>query len=575
MADDAGRRFGFESKLAAEADAVLTDTVFRRSPVLSKLLHYLVQETAAGRANTLKSYAVAVDGLGRPENFDATSDSSARVQMVRLRKALESHYAQHAPVDEQCLYLQPGSYKIRLGRLPVAYPTLYRPLSDAPTSAVAESRELPATPEIKVPPKRRLTLMTGGILIGIAAAIVGWFTWQKFGPGQVSNVSPILELLPVTNGDSPALTATASLVSTTFADDLPRFKISRIRIVTDGGPKRESSPSDRVYQLSSRLEEDDAGGSQKLFLNLNEARTGTSLWSREIALPADKNAAANALIPLLGEINGSFGVIAMYETILHQNNKSGGYPCLLKYFEFVRTREPAIEEKVAACFEKPVREHRIVSTTLAARALFAFERRSAATDFSAATRTGIKFARAAVAADPNDGSANFALARLSYIREDCVSARFYTTRAIDANPASPIIAATLAAMTAMAKDCQYPRADALLDQAFLAQSTEYSKGRLLLTLAALAQNKPEKLAEIKDSDLPQTTYNRTNYYLTETLIAASQGRRADARRNWALFSATMPISTAETDEKLSGIVTVPRMRQRLIRFLIDAGVVTQ
>jgi hypothetical protein len=53
--------------------------VFQRSPVLSGLLRYLIDETIAGRARTLKSFIVAVDALGRKQDFDSASDSSARV----------------------------------------------------------------------------------------------------------------------------------------------------------------------------------------------------------------------------------------------------------------------------------------------------------------------------------------------------------------------------------------------------------------------------------------------------------------------------------------------------------------
>jgi hypothetical protein len=64
--------------------------VFQRSPALSGLLRYLIDETIAGRAKALKSFIVAVDALGRKKDFDSASDSSARVQMGRLRKTLES-----------------------------------------------------------------------------------------------------------------------------------------------------------------------------------------------------------------------------------------------------------------------------------------------------------------------------------------------------------------------------------------------------------------------------------------------------------------------------------------------------
>ena len=76
------RRLSFELILNTEASEVLHSAVFLRSPVLSKLLRFLVHQTVNGQGDLLKSYTVAVDGLGRPETFDAASDSSARVQMV-------------------------------------------------------------------------------------------------------------------------------------------------------------------------------------------------------------------------------------------------------------------------------------------------------------------------------------------------------------------------------------------------------------------------------------------------------------------------------------------------------------
>lgn len=125
--------------MKAESVAVLADPVFQRSPVLAGLLRYLIDETIAGRAGTLKSFIVAVDALGRKEDFDSASDSSARVQMGRLRKALESYYSLNRPVDTDCIYLQPGSYMVRLAPLPVAYPNLNQLMPETPESAVWDS----------------------------------------------------------------------------------------------------------------------------------------------------------------------------------------------------------------------------------------------------------------------------------------------------------------------------------------------------------------------------------------------------------------------------------------------------
>jgi hypothetical protein len=581
---DGERRIGFEIKLNAEAEAVLTNAVFLRSPVLSKLLRYLIVETAAGRGDLLKSYAVAVDGLGRPATFDSASDSSARVQMARLRKALESHYAHNGPADDQCLYLQPGSYRVRLGKLSVAYPALYRPLSDADRrpATITPPNQTGLTPDIvsldshsinPVPEKSRSRFrgrnwfIGCGIVVGLAAALLAWFGWQQFGPAKRLPVSPVLEVLPVENANSTALIQTSRIVSSTFADDLPRFKISRVRVVRTSEDRRQLATNDNIYRLSSRLE-DDVNGGQLLYLSLNDARTNIALWSNEIHLGGDPKAISDSLVSVIADINGPFGVIASHGSMLYRDRDNGGYACLLKYYAFVQARVKETESEIAACFAKPVKEQRLQATMLATNALFTIERSSAMKNFDAASAKATKLARAAVAIDPNDPTANFAVARLSYLINDCVSARYYTGRAVDTNPNSPLILANLAALAPM---CDYPGSAALLDRAFLAQSPRYPRGRLLITLAALQHGRMDKVAEIKPSDIPQSPFGRVNYYLSETLIAGAQGKRQLSARNWKQFVAAQPLQTDSPDELLRPIIVLPPLRRKLIKLLDDAG----
>lgn len=524
---------------------------------------------------------MAIDGLGRRGDFDATSDSSARVQMVRLRKTLENQYAQHGPVDELCVYLQPGCYTVRLGKLAVAYPMLYRPLSDTPVRPpdqpaypVIEPHE-DSAPAMHVQPAtpvyRRYPIISAFTLLGIIAGVLMILFWQRLSRPPTLRLSPIIELMPVDSGGRPALAKTARLVVNTFASDLPRFKLSRVRIVGQGETLPPPNALENVYRMSTRLIADEQTGST-LYLAIEDSRTRTMLWSRKVVLPAGQQEMSDALVPLLDEINGPMGIIAMHGTIITKDRNDGGYPCLLKYFSFVRTREKAIEDKVAACFEKPVKEQHVVATILASRALFAIERSSANADFEAASQTGMQFARAAIAADPYDGSANFALARFSYLRNDCTSARFYTARTMETNPNSTVFSATLAALSGL---CNYPDADKLLDQAYRTQSINFTKGRVLLVMGALAQNRPEKIAELVASDLPQSLYNRVNYYLAETLIAASKGERAKAVRYWRRFSQTIPPGGRTSEEKLRPILLHPQNRQRMIAYLTDAGVILE
>lgn len=579
--NDSERRNGFESQLRIEADAVLAAQAFVRSPALSKLFRYLVEETIAGRADKLKSFAVAVDGLGRSEKFDPASDSSARVMMVRLRKTLESYYAQHGPVDQLCIFLQPGSYRVRMARLATAYPSLYRPLSDNPVSTASTEHHPPddatltSTERPDTGSNRRFlqsrksqaavfvlaTLMIAMAIIGIWAGF-GWIEKSRRTP-----TSPVLEIMPVETAATRDMKERGDMIFHSLADDLPRFKLSRVRVVAAGEDVRQPSGGEHIYRLTSRLDAFDPKG-QTLFLRLNDLRTNTVFWSREIKLPQNTDLIATALVPVSAEINGSFGAIATHETAIFKDWDNGGYSCLLKYFTFVSTREPAIEDQVDKCLKKPVKEQQMVATLLAARALFAIERSSALRDLNAAAAEGLNFARAAIAEDPNDGSANFAMARISYVKGDCVSARFYTKRALDTNSNSPMITATLAAL---ANSCAYPDSEELLNQAIMTQSPRFAKGRLLLIMAILSQNRPDRLDEVLPSDFPQSRYNRVNYYLSETLLAAADNRRTDAARNWKLFLKNNSAKDETAEENLSSIVLMPTMRRRVIELLHKGG----
>jgi hypothetical protein len=293
------------------------------------------------------------------------------------------------------------------------------------------------------------------------------------------------------------------------------------------------------------------------------------IWSRIVIIPPEPEKMRAALVPIMGEINGGQGVIASYEAVQTRNRNDGGYPCLLKYFEFSRYHGDILENKVAACLAKPVLEPHIRGTILGVRALFEMERKSAAADVYAAYTRGIKFARAAIIVDPNDGWANFAVANLSYLKQDCPTARLYTQRTMTANPNSSAFSAILAGLAPI---CNYPDAEKLLDQALQAQSPYFARARLQLVLAAISQNRPEKIDEIYAAELPLSRYNRSNFYLTEAMIAASKGQSAKAARYWDLFAANTPRQSKTADDKLRDVVVVPAARQQMIQYLRDAGV---
>lgn len=116
------------TRMRAALAEVLTDPVFARSPTLARLAEYLVEATIRGHGHSLKSYSVAVDGLGRSPDFDPQADSYARVLVGRLRKALDTHYAGTGAQQSLRLRIESGSYEVFLVPNGRAEQTLPEPL---------------------------------------------------------------------------------------------------------------------------------------------------------------------------------------------------------------------------------------------------------------------------------------------------------------------------------------------------------------------------------------------------------------------------------------------------------------
>lgn len=561
--------------LEAELEAILDNPAFRRAPSLTKLLEYLVAETLAGRGGRLKSFTVYVDGLGKSELDDSSLMGLSRVVMSRLRSALESYYSKNDPKDRLCLYLRPGSYVVKMDVLSVAYPKLRNsdadalaPVLSAPLPIVLPKPELQspktASPPMQVGWKRKYFIGAILLTVVLSAGIAFWQVKVSTQEEQ-TQMSPILLIMPIATTNNAELEPLARSLDHLFDDELRRFNMARVR---NGHAKAEADQSHESYNLYYELDMKSKSAAN-LAVSINETRSNTIIWSKVIELPLDPAQAGPSLLPLLGEINGPVGAVALYQTKLTRDLNAGGYPCVLKYFEYIRTRAPDMEARLSVCLAKPVLEKEILATTLGIRAMFQLERNPAGNDFKSSTKLGLAYAREAIAVDPTNAWANFAMARLSYAASDCRSASIYAQRTIDANRNNPIFTAVLASLAPLCNDAN---ADELLDQALLVQSPLYIRSRLLLVQAILYQERPELLGQVKDVEIPATDTQKSYYYVTETLISAANGRQAEATRNWKLFSDAVGPKPQSVDDKMAMVIRIPAVRQRAIQYLTDAGV---
>jgi hypothetical protein len=96
-----------------ELEAILASGIFHRAPNLALVLTYVCAKYFEGCAEQIKEYNIAVEGLGRPADFDQKRDSIVRVEAHRLRKRLREYYEAEGADHALHIDIPPGQYAPR------------------------------------------------------------------------------------------------------------------------------------------------------------------------------------------------------------------------------------------------------------------------------------------------------------------------------------------------------------------------------------------------------------------------------------------------------------------------------
>lgn len=172
------------SSVRSQLERVLASKGFGRSEALSRFLHFVVEETLAGRAGLIKEYVVGLEVFGRGDAFDPKIDPIVRVQARKLRARLEEYYRTDGHGDPVRIELPRGGY------VPTFTPRGDPPTETSPALPYTDSPAMPAP----VTPARRWTLTIVCAAIGLAAA-VALLAWRmrpseappaRAGPVQVT-----------------------------------------------------------------------------------------------------------------------------------------------------------------------------------------------------------------------------------------------------------------------------------------------------------------------------------------------------------------------------------------------------
>ncbi len=93
-----------------QMDRLLNSRHFRNSKRYPALLEYIIRETLAGNAESLKERVLGMAVFHRPPDYDANADPIVRVTAGEIRKRIAQYYHEEDAAGEILIDLRPGSY---------------------------------------------------------------------------------------------------------------------------------------------------------------------------------------------------------------------------------------------------------------------------------------------------------------------------------------------------------------------------------------------------------------------------------------------------------------------------------
>ena len=99
-----------EETIREQTARILSSDRFKSSKNLTRFLQYIIDKMLEEKHDQIKAYSIGVDVFGRPDSYDARSDSFVRVYGGRLRKELMNYYLNEGKNDPIIISVPTGKY---------------------------------------------------------------------------------------------------------------------------------------------------------------------------------------------------------------------------------------------------------------------------------------------------------------------------------------------------------------------------------------------------------------------------------------------------------------------------------
>ena len=523
-----------------ELAAIEASPMFARSPVMRRLLRYVVQESMEGRGAQIKAYTLAVDGLGRDEDFDAQQDSYPRVQIGRLRKAIESYYSENEPCAGLRFELRPGSYEILFVKS--------HSIAKSPSGRMEVWRRRVGD---------RIRTMSRSWLVGGAAACAllaiaavggaskldGTFDQLfKLDADQQVQPLPLVEVASISRLDFQDESGLASLIAVRITDALRRSGWARVRAAPTGKntPGAEAPSAD--YLLRGKLYQQN--GKAMLSLELVDNADQLVVWTATDALAGmTGNVIGNLdtiLARMVSEVIDPGGVIPERLYRLATSGKPmPGYTCMLAAAMFRVQRSVEGYRDVHACLQHTLELQPRLSKAWALAALI--DQDDIHFNYSGQKRQAsprpLEWANHAVLLDPTDAYSRSALSVLQYGVGDNRRAVENARQSYALNPYSSALMTRTGNILFFSGD---DRGLELVRHAIAVDPNPAPWFRQPLFFDAVMKGRVGDAAA--EADAMAEIQGRGRVYLMgiRAVVAGMKGDRVRARRYWSLVEPVLP-----------------------------------
>lgn len=562
-----------ERIIAEELERLLESPMFVRSPVLTRLLQFLVEHRLRGGRSSPKAYAIATEALGRSEDFDPAVDSYPRVMVGRLRTQLDRYYADTPWIHR--LRVPQGSYEVVVQHR-VAPPSRSDDgagdESDVKAATTADGADAPRTPGAASPAGPRFgRWIVALVLLALAVATL----WSlRSGPDRlfVSDAvpMPLLEISPPVAGSTPPSRALARALDGKLRDGLRRFDLVDLLSAKAAG---DATPRAADYRLDTSLVRD-LEGNADVTLVLNRVADQRTIWSQQIRVTDPDTPQFVAIEPLVAQIAGDYGIVVRDQIQRQPDNFAPGFPCLAQFNRLRQMRNPTGARQVDACLRATLKRDDRDPVALAALSLLRFgdwQPQRATPAGRAAFAEARALALQAYEASPNSTAGLFAMARANYYVGNCSGGNTMGDAARRLNPFDPDMAGFLGLFKITCG--QAAEGEALLRRS-LALDDSYP-GVPAVTLAFILSQRGEQAEALAVLDqMPSPSNMEPQYLMVRAIVMARQGDVAAGQTLWRrLLAYTGQPENVAPETVLGRFMISPVVIQRASTALRDSGVV--